>query len=327
MKVSIIIPCYNVERYIERCLESVMEQTYQGCIQCLIVDDCGEDRSMDIVERMVASYHGPIHFCILHHECNRGLSAARNTGMEAATGDYLFFLDSDDEITTDCIEKLMFPINEERYDLIVGNTHTIGDDQLGKQLNLKLNDGEVLIGEEIMDGYRRDWNMIVPNKLYRAAFIFEQGLHFKAGLLHEDELWSFQVACLAQSLRVVNQMTYIYYIRDNSITTSIDAKKRKREALRIIVAEMRNFLMDRNICSSSAYRLVQYFFWRILKPVQNNRSQFIQDYCLLRKATQFSLLYRVKAVGLHPRAQLANLYYLIPSKIAAKIIYRRNHRR
>lgn len=326
MKVSIIIPVYNVEPYVERCLKSVMAQTYQDSIECLIVDDCGTDKSMEVVEKVVNEYQGPIDFIILHHDHNRGLSAARNTGMDAATGDYLFFLDSDDEISTDCIEKLMLPLSEEQYDLIVGNTHTIGDDRLGKLLNLKLNDSEVLRGEEIMDGYRRDWNMVVPNKLYRKAFIFAQGLHFKEGLLHEDELWSFQLACLAQSLRVVNQMTYIYYIRGNSITTSIEAQKKKREALRIIVVEMRNFLMDRNIFSASAYRLVQYFLRRLLKPVQNDRNKFIQEYCQLCKNTHFPLTYRIKAVGLHPRAQLANLYYLMPSKIAAEIIYRRHHR-
>ena len=243
-----------------------------------------------------------------------------------ASGDYFFFVDSDDEITTDCIERFVEPLSEKEYDLVIGDVHTIGNDNLGKQLQLKLRDGDVLVGKDIIDSYRKKWNMAPWNKLVKLDLIRCQKLLFKEGLYAEDELWSFQVACVARSLRAVNQLTYMYCIRNNSLTTSFDVQKKKREALRIIVEEMRNFLMDRNICSSSAYRLVQYFFWRILKPVQNNRSQFIQDYCLLRKATQFPLLYRVKAVGLHPRAQLANIYYLMPSKIAAKIIYRRNHR-
>ena len=330
MKISVIIPIYNVEPYVERCLRSVMVQTYKGLLECILVDDCGMDRSMDVAMEYIngnVNDNYNIEFVFLHHERNRGLSAARNTGMAVATGDYLFFLDSDDEISADCIEKLTSPLKEEQYDLVVGNIHTIGNERLGKQLNLKLNDDEVLIGKRIMETYRKGWNMMAQNKLYRVSFIREQGLQFIEGLVHEDELWSFQVACLAQSLRAVNQKTYIYYIREKSITTSVNSKQRKREALKIIVEEMRNFLIDRNICSASAYRLVQYFFWRILKPVQNNRSQFIQDYCLLRKATQFPLLYRVKAVGLHPRAQLANLYYLIPSEIAVKIILKRYHRR
>lgn len=190
-KVSIIIPVYNVELYVERCLQSIMSQTYKGSIECLIVDDCGTDKSMNVVEQLVANYHGPICFRILHHEHNRGVSGARNTGMEAATGDYLFFLDSDDEISADCFEKLTSPLTEGQYDLVVGNIHTIGNDRLGKLLSLKLNDGEALKGKKIMETYRKDWNMMAQNKLYQTCFVREQGLQFKEGLVHEDELWSF----------------------------------------------------------------------------------------------------------------------------------------
>lgn len=329
MKISVIIPIYNVEPYVERCLRSVMVQTYKGPLECVLVDDCGVDRSMNVAMEYVngnINDNCNIKFVFLHHERNRGLSAARNTGMAAATGDYLFFLDSDDEISVDCIEKLTSPLKEGQYDLVVGNIHTIGNDRLGKLLSLKLNDGEALKGKKIMETYRKDWNMMAQNKLYQTCFVREQGLQFKEGLVHEDELWSFQVACLAQSLRAVNRVTYIYYIRENSITTSIDAQKKKLEALKIIVEEMRNFLMDRNICSSSAYRLVQYFSWRILKSTLKNRSQFIRDYCQLRQTTHFPLSYRIKAKGLHLRAQLNNLYYIMPSKIAAWIIYWRKHR-
>ncbi len=328
MKISVIIPIYNVEPYVERCLRSVMVQTYKGLLECILVDDCGMDRSMDVAMEYIngnVNDNYNIEFVFLHHERNRGLSAARNTGMAAATGDYLFFLDSDDEISADCIEKLTSPLKEEQYDLVVGNIHTIGNERLGKQLNLKLNDDEVLIGKRIMETYRKGWNMMAQNKLYRVSFIREQGLQFIEGLVHEDELWSFQVACLAKSLKAVNQLTYIYYIRNSSITTSVNSKQRKQEALKIIVEEMRNFLTDKNICSASAYRLVQYFLWRILKPVQNNRTRFIQEYCQLRKVTCFPLTYRIKAIGFHPRDQIRNLYYMMPSMIAAMIIYWRKH--
>ena len=325
--VSILVPFYNVESFIGHCACSLFDQTYSN-LEFIFVDDCSTDASNNVLEQVIKKYPNRANQVrILHHDHNRGVSAARNTGIEAASGNYFLFVDSDDEITTDCIEKFVEPLSEKEYDLVIGDVHTIGDDKLCKQLQLKLRDGEVLFGKAIIDSYRKKWNMAPWNKLVKLDLIRCQNLLFKDGLYAEDELWSFQVACVARSLRAVNQLTYIYCIRNNSLTTSIDAKNKKREALKIIVAEMRNFLMDRNICSASAYRLVQYFFWRILKPVQNNRSQFIQDYCLLRKATQFPLLYRVKAVGLHPRAQLANLYYLIPSEIAVKIILKRYHRR
>ena len=73
MTVSIIIPIYNVALYIEDCLKSVMRQTYQGEMECLLVDDCGTDDSMAIAERMVGEYEGPIRFKVIRHERNRGL--------------------------------------------------------------------------------------------------------------------------------------------------------------------------------------------------------------------------------------------------------------
>ena len=122
MVISIIIPVYNVAPYIERSLKSVMGQTYAGDMECLLVDDCGSDDSMAIAERVIGAYTGPIRFRILHHDHNRGLSAARNTGTDAATGDYVLYLDSDDELAEDCIEKLMRPVEEDAtVEMVVGN--------------------------------------------------------------------------------------------------------------------------------------------------------------------------------------------------------------
>lgn len=106
MRVSVIIPVYNVEPYIAACIQTVMRQTYQGELECILVDDCGTDNSMEIAEKLISDYQGPIEFRILHHEHNRGLSAARNTGTAASKGDYIYFLDSDDEISPNCIELM-----------------------------------------------------------------------------------------------------------------------------------------------------------------------------------------------------------------------------
>ena len=88
MKVSIVIPIYNVSVYIENCLESVRRQIYQD-LEVILVDDCGTDNSMEIVQEYL-EYHNFVEVKIIHHTHNRGLSAARNTGLEAATGDYVF---------------------------------------------------------------------------------------------------------------------------------------------------------------------------------------------------------------------------------------------
>ena len=108
MKVSIVIPIYNVSAYIENCLESVRKQIYQD-LEVILVDDCGTDNSMEIVQEYL-EYHNFVEVKIIHHTHNRGLSAARNTGLEAATGDYVYFLDSDDALMEDCIFILVAPV-------------------------------------------------------------------------------------------------------------------------------------------------------------------------------------------------------------------------
>ena len=108
-RVSIIIPVYNVEPYIEECLHSVYEQTTDTEIECLIVDDKGNDNSIHIAETFVATHNdkAKTKFKIIYRDTNGGLSAARNTGVKAAKGDYLYFLDSDDTIVPQCIDTLI----------------------------------------------------------------------------------------------------------------------------------------------------------------------------------------------------------------------------
>jgi glycosyltransferase involved in cell wall biosynthesis len=106
MKVSIIVPFYNAEKYIHRCFDSIVNQTYAN-IECIFIDDCSPDHCYAILQTRIAEYAGKIDFQIIRHAQNKGVSAARNTGTLAAKGDYVYYLDSDDEITRDCIETLV----------------------------------------------------------------------------------------------------------------------------------------------------------------------------------------------------------------------------
>ena len=227
MKVSIIIPVYNVAPYIADCLRSVMRQTYTGTMECLIVDDCGTDDSIAIAERMIADYKGPIRFQILHHEQNRGLSAARNTGTEAAIGEYLYYMDSDDEITEDCIERLMGKVAEyPDVEMVQGNAcrHLMG----GGSVNMVK---EVLVSSvESNEEARRcfyQYRQIyvnVWNKLLRRDFVVNNRILCKEGLLYEDNLWVFYLLRYLEKAAFVSDITYHYKKRPKSITTGTDFK-------------------------------------------------------------------------------------------------------
>ena len=224
MKISIVIPVYNVEQYIEDCLLSVTTQTYTDEIECIIVNDCTQDNSCIIIDNFIKKYIGSIQFKFIHHLKNRGLSAARNSGIEVATGDYIYFLDSDDELTPNTLEVLSAPLEQIKYDFVIGDYLTNNSTIEFPPLLLK--DGEISTNEEIRNSYfAGEWYVMAWNKLYNLNFIRKHSLLFKEGLLNEDNLWSFQCACLAQSIYVVKEQTYKYKVRETSIMGCLNSAK------------------------------------------------------------------------------------------------------
>jgi len=224
MKVSIIIPIYNVSAYIERCIKSVMSQTYNGEIECILVNDASPDDSIDIAERLIADYNGPIQFRILNHEHNRGLSAARNTGIDAATGDYLYFFDSDDEITPNCIEKLSRPVLKDPTIEMVEGCYTViwDDSNNGKaECPMPKPQKDLTTRKAVRDFYfsKQAHNKYAWNKLVKRTFLLKNLLYFKEGFLGEDYFWHFQYFKYLSHLYIIPDITYKYCRRPNSITT------------------------------------------------------------------------------------------------------------
>lgn len=210
MKISIIVPVYNVELYIKDCFESIAAQTYKGEIECIFVDDCGQDDSVAILEKLIAEYKGSIQFSIVHHEHNKGLSGARNTGIRKASGDYLYFLDSDDSITSDCIEKLT--ALAEKYpqvDIVQGSTKSkLEWLQLANKHFPEYSDNFKWIRKTML--LRFSIPMTAWNKLVRKDMVVKNGLYFEEGLIHEDEVWNFMLAKYVHSIAFCCDITYIY---------------------------------------------------------------------------------------------------------------------
>ena len=221
--ISLIIPVYQVSDYIERCIRSVIRQSYDN-IECIIVDDASEDDSISKCEMLIKSYDGLIHFKILHHEKNRGLSAARNTGTKAATGEYIFYLDSDDEITPDCLEKMIL-LAEKHPDvpMVIGYYCTKMENGKRKTFPEDNLPSYVASHEQIISIF---YNKLVPlfawNKLIKRSFIEDNKLYFKEGIVYEDIIWMFWSVKYLTTVAILNDVTYHYYIRPGSITTSHD---------------------------------------------------------------------------------------------------------
>lgn len=117
--VSLLIPIYNVERYIGKCLESILGQTYEN-VEFIFVNDCSPDNSVNIIDQILKQYpHRKSQVKIIHHEQNRGLTAARRTALQNATGEYVWHIDSDDYIAIDAVEKLVDKAVNENADMVV----------------------------------------------------------------------------------------------------------------------------------------------------------------------------------------------------------------
>ena len=227
-RVSIIIPVYNVEPYIEECLHSVYEQTTDTEIECLIVDDKGNDNSIHIAETFVATHNdkAKTKFKIIYRDTNGGLSAARNTGIKAAKGDYLYFLDSDDTIVPQCIETLLNIADKHGgVDLLPALYIRENDDmeQFGCHSFPEFSDDRSLIKRSLLDYDKIP--VTAANRLIRRELITENNLFFKEGIIHEDNYWSFFLAKYVKRMAFCAEKLYYYRETPGSITKEPNIEK------------------------------------------------------------------------------------------------------
>lgn len=228
MNVSIVIPVYHVSAYIERCVESVMVQTYSN-LECILVNDCSPDNSVFLIEQKIAGYTGNITFKILHHKQNKGLSGARNTGIKASTGDYLYFLDSDDELCENCMELLVAIADKyPGVDIVQGSSerYPAQTDSRNYLIHSEVpayTTNQPWLKKSMLDSEL--YPLTAWNKLIKKEFLTSNRLYYQEGIVHEDEHWNFFAAKVVRSMAFCKKPTYKHYIRENSIMTSKNHQK------------------------------------------------------------------------------------------------------
>lgn len=289
-KISIIIPVYDVEPYIAECLQSVMRQTYTGEIECILVDDCGKDNSIAIAEHLIADYNGSIQFRILRHEHNRGLSAARNTGTDASEGDYIYYLDSDDYISDDCIAVLVQPLQEYDYDMVIGDVRAFGINDRNVS-GLKISEGAVKSNSEIIRQVYIYQNLYFSawNKLWKKDLSKTNDLSFLEGQLEEDLLWTYKCCRSLKSIYIVNRITYHYRSREGSIMDVAEQNKAKHrqsayDTLNYVLSHP--FLTDKALWEHVAARFLKEY----LAVFTHGRHEYLNQYIFLRKRFDYQPL-------------------------------------
>ena len=215
-KISIVIPMYNVEKYIGDCLESILHQSFTD-YEIIVVDDGSTDGSAEITGSILREVV-PHRFI---KQPNAGLSAARNTGLKAANGEYVFFLDSDDWLEKDALERLAKHIHGE--DLICFSGRKWYQDTQMYEVADELQSVTYPTGWEYYNENalqsRRFPFVCAVLRLYRRKFLMEKKLYFTEGIYHEDNMFTPYVCLYAQATKVVNERLYAYRIPGGSITT------------------------------------------------------------------------------------------------------------
>lgn len=222
---SIIIPIYNVEPYILECLQSVANQTIADKLECILVDDCGTDNSVSVAEEFLKTYSGAIHFELLHHQKNGGLSAARNTGVRASHGEYLYFLDSDDTIIPRCMEILVEMAERNQADVVIGSYIT-DDNRMCQFENIDY--PECVSDRGRVKRMMLDYDVIpvtAANRLIRRDLLVKNDLFFKEGIIHEDNYWTFFLAKHVERMAICKEKVYYYRSTPGSITNKVNVEK------------------------------------------------------------------------------------------------------
>ena len=214
---SVIIPVYNTEKYLERCMDSVRSQTY-GNHEIILVDDGSTDNSPKICDdyREIDSRIRVI------HKSNGGLSDARNTALETAKGDWVLFLDSDDYIERDALERFL-PYTDTTADILMGDAFVEnGDVDLSH-----IAETHPMTGREYLEKSVRahKFPVVVWLNAYRLSFLKEHNLTFMKGVVYEDEEFTPRCFLECDSVLYTGIRFYHYSIRPGSITTRYDMRQ------------------------------------------------------------------------------------------------------
>lgn len=251
-KVSIVVPVYNVEEYLDRCLNSLINQSHKN-IEIVVVNDGSTDNGKEVCLQYSRE---DIRINYIEQE-NQGLSGARNTGIINATGEYLMFVDSDDYIELDAVETLLEYAVKEQLEIVCSKgAYRHQDDEsieIFKEMNhltKEIQNGTKIMTEYVKQGTSVD---VVWLNLYRMELIKSHNLYFINDLLHEDALWSPQVFLKANRVMIIDYIFYNYIERDDSITGKIPTVKNSADAL---------------------------YIWETLSPLYNNISNLSQRWLL-----------------------------------------------
>jgi glycosyltransferase involved in cell wall biosynthesis len=303
MQISIIIPVYNVEKYLRQCLDSVLNQEADD-YEVICINDGSTDGSGEILHEYSENYDK---IKVVQQE-NKGLSAARNAGMKTACGEYIFFLDSDDWLMPNALEVLKNEANVN--DIICFNGRRYFEDG-----SLEVPDEGItesnLSGWDYYNKYalkpRKFHFVCTVLRIYRRDFLLQYQLFFEEGIYHEDNLFT-PIACYyAKSVKVIPDILYVYRIRANSITQNFDSK-RILDIVKVANKLAEFFIPINNLDKTTVYREIAGEYFKGFMPEEikkyGNHDQALKklinwdDFRMVAVYPRHKIIYRL--LKIHP---------------------------
>lgn len=212
MKVSIIVPVYNSEEYLEKCLESLVNQTLKN-IEIIVIDDCSTDKSKEIINNYCKEYYGKVSGIFLEKNNMQGF--ARNIGLEHSTGEYVLFVDSDDYIDINACEILYDRAKEENYDIVCFDIIEVRKD---KKYIKKLAYDSSFSGR--IDSKKREFLLdskgYFSTRMYKKEMLISKNIKFPEGIHYEDSAFNTITLLYAENIAKVDKGLYFYFIREGS---------------------------------------------------------------------------------------------------------------
>lgn len=246
-KISIIIPVYNVEKYLARCLESILNNTYKN-IEIIMVNDGSKDNSKQIVEEYEKKYPEIIK---TKEQENKGPAEARNVAMEMATGEYIMFVDSDDFVEKDYIEKYVETLKEDDYDLVLGGHHKSDDEKILYTVSLQ---NEPWAMYMIMGPYAR---------LYKKSFLEENKIRFIKVNIGEDIYFNLQANAMAKKVKILKYVGYHWYLNTSSISNTAHKDIKNVEIDKMLNSSYDN-LKERNAITDENHDLIELYYFNFI---------------------------------------------------------------
>ena len=278
MKLSIIIPIFGVEKYIEKCLYSCIHQDIQINIEyeIICVNDGTRDRSAEIAKQIASNQQG---ITVIDQE-NKGLSVARNTGLKNAKGDYVWFVDSDDWIQENCLGGIIEILNKANPDFLQLQYRYVYDNHKLNKDNFSIINGVISGPQQIING-----GVPIPAQfaIYRRFFLQNNKLEFYPNIYHEDCEFKPRVLFLAERCTSYDEVVYNYYQRSSGSITSQSNPKRAFDYLKVAIS-VDNFYKEETNgeCSSFFHNYISMLINNALSLVQSSGTEF-SDYLYNQK--------------------------------------------